>query len=261
MELTSQQLEMLALVSREPVTKLFGTPREEWPAIVRAQVMAINSSMDRSPREGNETLFHFFPKLMYLADFPTEMRDRIENYAFDLAPDLRVLASVDNPQTVETLTTSERLRPFGGWAGAYPRLLDNLRALPAPHHVVQDRIHVWISADDDFYGATRVLILEELLAKVDDPFSEYGVLVVMPTRNLLGALVIRSFEDTVTGVSRLLNYAAGQFAQRPGPLVPHVYYQASANATLQQLTYPTDDKVQVHVTGAFETMISRLLPQ
>lgn len=235
---------------------LANSPREEWPLRVDTHVTNIFSGTDVDELNGDALLAQLYPKVFYLAQLPPEMRAKIEDYAFDLAPELRILACIDTPQKTDILTSSERLHPFGGWAAVYPRLLDNLRNLPAPEHQSQDQLQVWVSEENDFFGATRILLLEELLAAADDPIGEIGALVSMPTRNMLMAYVIRERDEAVIGATRLANLTAHSYTEYPGPLTPHLYYQAASETSLQQLTRQVGEKLEVNPANAIDAILA-----
>lgn len=151
-------------------------------------------------------------------------------HAHDALPydgSLVLLPAYDLPDVVRTVTEPERL---GGWDAIWPVALENLRRLPAPHHTLLApksrpgvRGHVFESGD--WFGASRVLILDELLARVPDtPPAVDGLLVATPNRSTVLVHVIEG--PGVAAALEYLAFVADQLcAPEAGPLSPVVSYR------------------------------------
>ena len=130
----------------------------------------------------------------------------------------------------------------------------NLRRLPAPArqdlHGDPDRqdgtVHVFTS--EDFFGASRLLLLDELLAGPGVERPAHGVLLVVPNRHLLAVHVLRG-PGVVAAVDVLVRMAAGEHAGRPGPVSPHVYFRAADGRTQQVTGVEDDGSTAVRVEG------------
>lgn len=174
-----------------------------------------------------------------------------------LAQGLVVRACLHFPTHVSTLTD---LAPFGGWSTVGPLAEANLRALPPPEHqqarVVEGGV-VHLLSSGDLFGASRLLLLDELLPTlvgVERP--AHGVLVAVPNRHLLALHVLDG--PDVVGAMRLLMDLARAEHDGPGPVSPEVYYR-SPDGILQQVTGAGDDgQARVVVTGAFAEAVRSL---
>ncbi|GEA83612.1 hypothetical protein CWIS_07050 [Cellulomonas sp. A375-1] len=160
-----------------------------------------------------------------------------------LGAGLCVRAAIDTPDTVDILLTTR----LGGWAALGDAALAGLRRLPAPaHQRVEHEVHVFES--EDHFGASRLLLHDELLASVGLTDRPFGTLVALPTRSSLLVHVLH--DATVVHALHLMSRVARAGQDMPGPLSPHVYYRAESGA-LQQITRYEGDQLQVHVDGAF----------
>lgn len=232
-------------------------PRRERDAVVATHARGILAMREfREPETLEEITGIVVARV--LPDDPAHAPRDPDGYAGpDLGPGLVVRASLDFPTHVATLTD---LSPFGGWAVVEPYATANLRALPAPDHQVlrpapDAEVHVF--ASDDLFGASRLLLLDDLLAsqlRLERP--AHGVLVAVPHRHLLAVHVLAGPEVT-HAMSTLIQLARGEH-DGPGPVSPEVYYRAP-DGTLQQITGPAEDGgVAVLVTGAFAEAMAAL---
>lgn len=193
-----------------------------------------------------------------LPDHPVHTpRDPDASAGPTLGPGLVVRASLDFPTHVSTLTD---LAPFGGWAAVEPYATANLRALPAPDHEVLRPVRdaeVHVFASDDLFGASRLLLLDDLLSgRLHRERPAHGVLVAVPNRHLLAVHVLAG-PEVMRAMSTLVQLARGEF-EGPGPVSPEVYHR-SPDGTMQQVTGPgADGGVEVHVTGAFGDAMAAL---
>lgn len=134
--------------------------------------------------------------------------------------------------------------------------LTNLRALTDE----VDRVHhegAEIAAlSGSMFTASRALVLDTVLREslhVENP--SYGVLVAMPTRDLLLVHVIED-HGIVPAMDLMATIAARYYAEHPGPVSPHVYYVGDGE--WQQATTHVDGSVRVDLTGRMLEAVRRL---
>ncbi|GCD20099.1 hypothetical protein ACFO3K_11660 [Cellulomonas algicola] len=232
-------------------------PRRERDAVVATHVGGLLTMRDFREPETLEEITGIVVARVLPDDPAHAPRDPDGDAGPDLGPGLVVRACLDFPTHVSTVTD---LAKFGGWAAVEPYATANLRALPAPDHQVLRpargaEVHVF--ASDDLFGASRLLLLDDLLAShlhLERP--AHGVLVAVPNRHLL-ALHVLAGPEVTHAMSTLISLARGEF-DGPGPVSPEVFYR-SPDGTLQQVTGPAEDGgVAVLVTGAFAEAMAAL---
>lgn len=148
-----------------------------------------------------------------------------------LAPGLRILMS--------RFAGSATVADLGAeWATQGPTAVDALRRLPLPRHrELTSEVHTFVA--DDVLGASRLLILDELLAAllhVERP--SHGVLVIAPNRHLLAVHVLTRL-DAVAPALQLMSELALVEHRLAGPVSPWVYYR-DVDARLGLLTPSVD---------------------
>lgn len=227
-------------------------PRRQWPAAVERHVSTmIEAHATAEPTTLEQARSLLLPKLRPLSSLDV----RRPAYAPEPLPGLLTVAALDYPTHVSELLSDERLDALGGWEALRDIAFENLRRLPAPHHDVIDGdpsradAVVHLLATDDFFGASRVLVLDEVLAGIGIERPRHGVLLAVPNRHLLAVHVLGGL-GVVTAMQTLTRLAAGEHDTRPGPVSPHVYYRA-ADGRVEQVTFPDPDGqgVGVHVRG------------
>jgi hypothetical protein len=242
-------------------------PLEQWSQAVDRAVNQTVAPGVAPEADGEELLAALYPRVLMEASLGEEILAFFEPYAPPLGPGLVQVAAIDTPERVETLFAGDRLAPLGGWTAIYPRLLANLRALGRPQEAIlrpesgngAQSIHLWESDPDDFFGATRILLLDELLAEAGDPPGPLGAVVAIPARTHLLAHVLRDRASLITCLNGLAALTQQIFHDEPGSLSPFVYYRPSPGAPLQQLTVPGEDgQLRVEVRGAFADALGAL---
>lgn len=170
----------------------------------------------------------------------------------DTAPD-RQTAPVDD------LT----LLRMGGLATALAHARANLRQLPPPGisdlvaDTDRDDATVHVLLFDDFFGASRVLNLPELLAGMGVESPTYGILLAVPTRQVVLVHVVRG--AGVIRAGRLLAHKSSQFYDEgPAPLSPHVYYQRGAEPGEQVTTLTGGGALEYEITDALRQCLGEL---
>ncbi|MBT0994348.1 hypothetical protein KIN34_08625 [Cellulomonas sp. DKR-3] len=129
-----------------------------------------------------------------------------------------------------------------------------LRALPAPEHQVAGHaMHAFSTTDD--LAATRVLVLEDLLASVGEPEAPHGTLVALPDPRALLVHVVR--DEEVLRAAHLMATVARMRQTEAGAISPEVFHR-SPDGTLQQVTRHADDEVEVHVEGSLADALTSL---
>jgi hypothetical protein len=225
-------------------------PRRQWPEAVARHVRTmIEAHATTEPATLEEARPLLLPKLRPLASLDVAR----PAYAPEPLPGILAVAALDYPTHVSELLSDERLDAFGGWSAVRDIAFANLRRLPAPHH---DQIDsdpsrsdavVHLLATDDFFGASRVLLLDEVLAGIGIERPAHGVLLAVPNRHLLAVHVLAGL-GVVTALQTMVRLAAGEHDARPGPVSPQLFYR-SADGRTQQVTRRTDGHVGVHVEG------------
>jgi hypothetical protein len=178
-------------------------------------------------------------------------------YTRPFSGDLRLVLTLDHPDTVQILWSVDHL---GDWAALEPIALENLRRLPRPEpQRIADEDGtgvVFAFVTEDFFGATRVLILDDLLrdqAGVDP--AGRGVVFAIPNRHVLAAHVMTGL-DVMAAISTLSQIAAGQ-AGGAGPLTPQLFYRAP-DGRIGQITQDRPDGIAVMAVGLFGEALASL---
>lgn len=228
---------------------LGATPKRQRTDAVREHARIIVTAQHRTEPTTIDDVAHLVVARVMSSEVPGD--------GPDLAPGLVVRACIDYPESVSTLGS---LEAFGGWAAVEPLALSNLRRLPVPTHkqsVAPGGGVVHMLWSDDLFGASRLLLLDELLSRLlqlERP--AHGVLVAVPHRHLL---VLHVVEDAsvVTAMQSMVRVAlAGLDA--PGPVSPFVYYRDPAGILQQVSQIGEDGSVQISVTGAFADAMNGL---
>ncbi len=213
--------------------------RAQWQGVVDTHVSSLALALRRAESTYDEVAHLLVARVMVEADLPVLPPDAGPS----LGGGLCVRAAIDYPESVSVLY-DDRL---GGWEVTGDAALAGLRRLPAPaHEMFEHDVHLFEAAD--FFGASRVLVHDELLDSVGLTDRPYGTLVVLPARALLGVHVLR--DATVVHALHLMAQLARAGQSQPGAMSPHVYFR-TPDGTLQQVTRYSDEKIDVLVEGAF----------
>lgn len=225
------------------------TSRAAWPHAVHRHVETMLAA-ERTPEPANlaEAAALLYPKLRAREDLPGPA----PAYAEESLPGLLTVAALDYPTHVAELLTDERIATLGGWPAIHAVALANLRGLPRPsvRDISADRdrddatVHALMS--EDFFGASRVLLMHELLAGIGIEAPRHGVLFAIPTRHL-AALHVPRGPGVLAALNLLVRLAQTEYESGPGSLSRHVYYRCADGST-QQITSYDDDAERVEVT-------------
>ncbi|PWD49534.1 hypothetical protein C8046_01190 [Serinibacter arcticus] len=242
--------------------------RDLAPADLEREVERWVGVMTAEKQQGPETLEDvrqaIFPRILHREMFAAAeaAAEQAARAARVLTPDLYLLPAIDRPDTVETVLHPET---YGGWEAIWPVAVANLRSLPRPDHrrieagPGQEGVGtVHLFETEDFFGATRLLVVEEVLAQaLGEPVdASHGLLVAMPGRQSLGVHVLGPDPVAMNNAIRtLVNLAR---ADLPGALIDQVHYR-SPDGTLQRISRTTDEGgAAVLVKGAFADALGRL---
>lgn len=193
-------------------------PRARWRELVRDQITTLLSITDLPESVAPETLRPKLEQAGTLGDLDYE--------PLELLPGLPAVLSAQLPgMTIQM----GNLDLVGDRDEAYAAALDNLSSLPRPRHArrrLDPRLpESWVEfldADDSF-GASRVLVLPDLLRRtLRQDFPASGVLVAVPTK--FDLWIHLPVDESVIETSLLLAYdALTTCTSNPFPLSPCVY--------------------------------------
>lgn len=232
-------------------------PRRKWARTVRRHVRAVAEAMDLDPEADADDAMLLF-KLR-----PINHLDETPSYAPEVLPGILLVSAVDYPTHVQELLSDEHVEEYGGWPSAYAMGLANLRSLPSPHHSTvhgpsrhpSTEIHMFQS--EDFFGASRIAILPELLAEIGIERPAHGVMLTIPNRHLAAVHVI-SGDGLLDALRTMIRIGHGEHDGHEGAISPEVFYRAADGET-QQLTWTTSEQsVELRVSGRFGDVVQDL---
>lgn len=157
--------------------------------------------------------------------------------------------------------SGELIEKYGGWDVVMHQAMANLRHLPAPRvrDIIADEDRddatVHVLRYEDPFGASRVLLWQELLASIGVEAPSQGVLVAIPNRHVLVVHVPRG-EGVIAAVRRMLLIVKREHADQPGPISPHLFYLGPQQP--QQVSTLVDGEVEVEVRGPFKQALASL---
>ncbi|WP_282070787.1 hypothetical protein [Janibacter hoylei] len=221
-------------------------PEKEWPQMVGTHLdVLLDKPVTEGPPDPGSVLVRLHR--------PEEMPSPPEYAAPEVLPGLLAVLAIDTPTHVaEPMHLPEVLPDV---QTGMQLALSNLRDLPAPDHdsvlVDQDdptsRVHVLVT--DDYFGASRVLVLDEVLEQAGIASPPGGLLLAIPFRHVLVVLPVAG-PGVLPGLQWLAQFAAGEFETQPGPVTPHVYHRAADGST-SVITRRGEGGIDVVVEGAF----------
>jgi hypothetical protein len=236
-------------------------PRRAWPDVARRHVRDMVAA-DRTPHPTSldEVRDQVLLKLRAVSELPSEP----PSYAPEVLPGIVAVAAIDYPTHVSELLDNDRLTPLGGWDAVRPVALENLRRLEPPHveDIVSHQgdptsiVHVMVA--DDFFGAARVCVLEQVLAStlgVERP--RHGVLVAVPNRHVM-AVHVPTGPGILPALNTLAALAAGESVEAPGPVSPYVFLMTPGGRVEQVTARGEDGELVVDATGALADVMDAL---
>ncbi len=234
------------------------TPPRQWPGLVDRHVVGMLTAYATPDPTGlDEARDLLLPKIRLAADIPQPLPD----YAPEVLPGVVALAALDYPTHVSELLADARVDELGGWGVVREVAWENLRRLPAPtvsHIQAGPDAPVLALTSSDFFGASRLLVLDEVLAGLGVERPTHGVLVAVPHRHLMLVHVLEG-PGVVAALGLMSRSARAQWESEPGPVSPEVYYR-DARGRAEQVTRAGGEpgRVDVLVTGAFEEAMRAL---
>jgi hypothetical protein len=236
-------------------------PWREWPDAAARHAAAMGAAeADRSPVRPDQLLL----KLRATDDVPNPPD-------FDAStrfPGVLALPAVDFPTKVQEMFAAEALIDIGGrhgWDEFREQALANLRRLPRPELMSLDAdenrtdamVHLFVS--DDYFGASRVLVLDTLLADVLRRESPaHGCLVAIPNRHLLAVHLLDGL-GVLAAAQVLAGVAEGECRDKPGPISDAVFYLPPTGPAESIATYADDGAVTINAAdGAFGRVLTEL---
>lgn len=231
------------------------TPPRDWVTMVDRHVVGMLTAYATPDPTGlDEARDLLLPKIRMLRDIP----EPHPAYAPEVLPGLVAVAALDYPTHVSELVSDARVDELGGWPTVREVAWQNLRRLPPP---VVSRVLARPDAPDstvlalacaDYFGASRLLVLDEVLAGQGIERPTHGVLVAVPHRHLLLVHVLEG-AGVVAALEMMSRTARGEYQGEPGAVSPEVYYR-DAEGRGEQVTNtdPATGAVEVHVAGRLE---------
>ena len=145
---------------------------------------------------------------------------------------------------------------LGGWAASSARGVDGLRRLRPPQHSTLDAggapVQTFVS--QDVFGASRLLVLDDLLAEhlhLERP--SHGTLVIAPNRHLLAVHVLQSI-TAVPAALELLGELALVEHRIADPVSPWVYYRSPVGRLSLLTSFEGDGRLHADFDAALRRL-------
>lgn len=177
-------------------------------------------------------------------------------------PGLLAVLAQDTPQMVRELLKQETFAHLGDAATLRQQAVANLARLPTPELQTisppedpATAVHVF--AGDDYFVASRLLVLPTLLAAtlgVEDP--DKGCVVAVPNRHLLAVHVVVDL-GVITAVNLMAVIAEAECESRAGPITDEVFYLPRTGPG-QSIVSRDDGRITVTAEGAFARVLTEL---
>jgi hypothetical protein len=237
-------------------------PWPRWSRIVRRHIVALSesTSAERGGPLAGVGPDRLYVKLRAVHDLP----ERPDYDVDEPLPGIIGLAAVDRPTHIIEVLGRLAVDQLGGWEHVRSTGLHNLHLLRAPDR--QDlqpdparpdsTVHVLVS--DDCFGASRLLVLDDILRSVlavERPGN--GVLVAVPNRHMLVVHVLTGL-GVVAASALMGRIAVSQFPTEPGPISPDVFYLDPAGVGQRVMTAGDGGQLRLDVTGRLAEAFSRL---
>ncbi|MFN3653629.1 MAG: hypothetical protein ACK47B_28960 [Armatimonadota bacterium] len=203
------------------------TSEADWPDVVAKHVGALVSI--ESSQTFLESLKNDFEKArellkirIYDAAALAEMPEGSHVY-WRPADGIVAALTFDLPTTVATVS-SDHVEAWGREPEELFRIgLENVRAtrLQAEEVAVDEEVRITVleAEAEDFFTATRALVLEDYL----DPIPELGAIVAIPHREALLVYPIRD-SSVLPAIQSLLPITLGMYDEGPGSISPHLFW-------------------------------------
>lgn len=229
-------------------------PERDWPQIIARHM---DLMLDPPSNDGPPDPGAVLARLRLHSDLPR----RPHYEAVEPFPGLMAIIAVDHPEHVSELMNLPEGIPDVATAMSLARR--NLTELEPPHHESvliehedeSSRVHFF--GTDDFFGAARLLVLDDLLGRAGIPMGPGGVLVSAPHRHVVTVHAITG--PSVFAVMKwMVAFTRNEYETQPGPVSPEVYHSAPDGRTMQ-VTQPGDSGTAVVVEGSFAECFTAVL--
>lgn len=235
------------------------SPRSEWPEIVDGfvDVMLTVNEGPSAPIDPDAVYLVLRP----VGEFPVDT-DTVREYL----PGMYLLPAVDFPAHVQNYTGFDSL-PWDP-AETEARGRRNLAELPAPtvrlvmllddDDPTNDAAVYYEFRSDDFFGAARVIVLDELLRRtLSEEVPEYGALIALPNRHTLLVHLLHDAPAALMALRAMAQAAVEEYGDSPGPLAPHVWYLDRFGDAVR-LTDLEDTGLRVRIVDELAEALRRL---
>jgi hypothetical protein len=254
-------MNLARMVAREPWS--------QWPALLDSHAAAMVAVDSPEPKEPVVQRDQWLLKLRALVDLP-------EQPDFDVVsglPGLAALPAIDYPDRVAELLSRATVLDYADPDEFRTQALANLRSLPAPdvQPVLVDEDEpdgtVFALVSDDYYGAARALVLEDVIEALPDVgTSPHGYLVGVPHRHLLLVHPVTG-PGVYAAIQAMVNIVGNTHDESPGPITKDLYFIPTDAFELglyphdeiaQRITLYQEDKVMILVPGHLEHALGQL---
>lgn len=232
-----------------------GTRERRWPHVVASHLDALLNPPDTSgPPDPGQVL----AQLRTRTEIPTQpaypaqepLPGVIAMIALDF-PD-HVVESVDLPDGIPDTATAMTLAR------------SNLRELPPPEHQSYcpeeddptSRVHLFVT--DDFFGAARLLVLDELLERAGVEVGPGGVLLCAPCRHVLVVHPLVG-PGVLAALRWMVAFARGEHETQPGPVSPHVFHRAADGQVVQATQVDEAGQISVVAEDGLADALTEIL--
>lgn len=234
-------------------------PFVQWQHVIDEQVGSLLRALEHTP-DGPVEPRDVFVRMHLRECLPFE----VDYPVLEPLPGVLANLAIDGASNVIELFSDPERHGIASVATGYLNARANIRALPLPKHLLikpdqrdpSSFVHVFIA--DDFFGASRVIELPDLLHRtLRASIPPAGALVAVPNRHML-AVHLMTGPSVVAASKALAQFALEECEPRPGPVSPHVYHLTPA-LTATQFTRRGDDgvwrlEVQGRVADAFRQL-------
>ncbi|MDR1824232.1 MAG: hypothetical protein LBR27_02680 [Bifidobacteriaceae bacterium] len=226
--------------------RLRGTDRQGWRAAIDEFLAMRPENLD-DPLSGEDLKKVALPRLTPEG----EAWGEAPPWARPAAPGLNYLLAIDKPNMVVTETATDLFTRYGatdedwrGPGGAYWEAAKaNLRAFGQVQHFAEpagdDGAVIHAFDGDDFFIASRLAILDELMRDAGVQEHGLGLYVAVPTHQTLWVLVVEG-PNWMNGAQKLAAAAIRTFQGEQGALSPWLFYRPDGEEQLVQVTMPRE---------------------
>lgn len=242
----------------------------EWPALLDSHAAALVAAYAPQPEQPAAVQRdQWLLKLRALVDLPEQPDFNVVSGL----PGLAALPAIDYPDRVAELFGRTGVLDYADPDEFRTQALANLRSLPAPdvQPVLVDEDEpdgtVFALLSDDYYGAARALVLEDVIDALPDVgTSPHGYLVGVPNRHLLLVHPVTG-PGVFAAIQAMVNIVGPAHDERPGPITKDLYFIPTDAFELglyphdeiaQQITQYQDDQVVILVPGHLEHALGQL---